>query len=384
MIFRVTLLLFFTILLSQKAYAYPSFIGYGYSSCLACHYNPMGKGPITDYGRAISATTISAKPFFQPNATDEELGETSGFIGNHENLPSWLRPTILYRGMYLVTGLESDNPKKRWINMQADASLTLKFFDDRLILTGMAGFNPPSSTPSATKESSLVTREHYAGLRFTEEMGLYVGLMDPAYGIRIPDHTAYSRTRALIDKNDQVHGAMFHSGGKKWEFAAHAFAGNMIQKSTLRQKGGSFILEHEPKEKIRIGVSGWSTSGTFRTRQMAAVHSRLGFQKGSSLLFETGFIREKPLADSLKIGNYVFIQTMNGLARGMHVLFTFESFADAYNLNSTRFYRAGPSLQFFPFHRFEWRTDFLATRATGQSAVNPDSLTFLTQFHFYL
>lgn len=368
----------------EFANAYPSFIGYGYTSCLVCHYNPAGRGPLTDYGRALSATMISAKPFFSPNASDDSLGESSGFFGSPDNLPDWVRPSIFYRGMYLVTGLETDQSKKRWINMQAEGALTLKFMDDRLILTGTAGFNPPATTPGAAKESTLVTREHYLGYRFTESMGIYIGLMDPAYGIRIPDHTAYSRTKALIDKNDQVHGALFHFGQAKWEFALHAFAGNLIQASKLRQKGGSFVAEYEPHEKLRFGFSGWSTTGTYRNRQMFAVHSRIGFQKGSSLLFETGIIKEKPKTEDAKMGHYLLAQTASGIARGTHILFTFESYTEAYNQSSARYYRAGPSLQYFPFHRLEWRTDFLATRATGQSAVNPDSLTFMTQFHFYL
>ena len=51
------------IFFSISAFAYPDFISYGYNSCLNCHYNGMGGGPLTDYGRSLFATEITARTF---------------------------------------------------------------------------------------------------------------------------------------------------------------------------------------------------------------------------------------------------------------------------------------------------------------------------------
>jgi len=53
-----------TCVYSQSAKAYPNFIGHGYTSCINCHYNPFGGGPLTDYARAVAATTISSRNFY--------------------------------------------------------------------------------------------------------------------------------------------------------------------------------------------------------------------------------------------------------------------------------------------------------------------------------
>src|SRR4051812_8082036 len=106
------------LLIPARSQAYPHYIGYGYPSCATCHFNPMGNGPLTDYGRALGATALAAKPFFvSDKVTDDELGEKSGFLGSVDALPDWLRLQGSYRGMELVSSLESQ-PTGMWIHMQ--------------------------------------------------------------------------------------------------------------------------------------------------------------------------------------------------------------------------------------------------------------------------
>ena len=57
-------LIIFTLLPVKFVHAYPEFIGYGYGSCLTCHYNGAGGGPLSDYGRSLFAVEIAAKPPF--------------------------------------------------------------------------------------------------------------------------------------------------------------------------------------------------------------------------------------------------------------------------------------------------------------------------------
>src|SRR4051794_20982941 len=106
--------------LANDALAYPQYVGFGYSSCLTCHYNPLGNGPLTDYGRALGATTLSGRPPFLPaSVTDEKLGEYSGFLGRQDLLPDWLRLAFAYRGLEMVSSLER-NARSQWITMQEE------------------------------------------------------------------------------------------------------------------------------------------------------------------------------------------------------------------------------------------------------------------------
>ena len=56
---------------NNNAFAYPHFIAHGYNSCITCHYNPMGNGPVNDYGRAVGATMVSSRGFYDDNKPED-------------------------------------------------------------------------------------------------------------------------------------------------------------------------------------------------------------------------------------------------------------------------------------------------------------------------
>ena len=63
----------FTLFLSATASAYPDFIGYGYASCLTCHFNGQGSGPLNDYGRALWSAEIASRALYPKSMSDEEI-----------------------------------------------------------------------------------------------------------------------------------------------------------------------------------------------------------------------------------------------------------------------------------------------------------------------
>jgi hypothetical protein len=71
------LLVLFFLLGALSAKAYPEFIGYGYSSCMTCHVNGQGGGPLSDYGRALWSAEIAGRLFYSKNTTDDEMGAQS-------------------------------------------------------------------------------------------------------------------------------------------------------------------------------------------------------------------------------------------------------------------------------------------------------------------
>jgi hypothetical protein len=384
---RVLLGLMLLFVVQTKAYGYPSFIGYGYTSCSVCHYNPLGNGPLTDYGRALSASLISARPFFVSRlTTDEDLAERSGFFAGVIEPPSWIRPSASYRGLYLNSNI-TKNSQSRYITMQLEGNLTFKFFDDRLIFVGTQGYVPPPSTYSPAQQAdtpTLISREHYVGLRVFKELGVYAGMMDMAYGLRVPDHTAYSRSRTFLAQNDQVHGVMVHFAHKKADVAVQAVAGNLFQTANLRLKGVTTTGEVEVASNVRLGASGMMVSNSFRDRKLASLHVRAGAGEGASVMAELGVISDSPVAEASTLSQYGFLQTMTRLHRGIHLLFTNEYFATPMFGTSVRSFRVGPSIQYFPMQRVELRTDLQGTRSFGQSNVNSDSISIFSQVHLSL
>ncbi len=119
MIFYSYLIIQGMILLSTFAvHAYPEFIGYGYASCLTCHYNSQGGGPLSDYGRALFSE-LTARTFISEKALDEDLAEESGFLGK-KKLPYWIRPAVKLRTLWNQKNPGSRDMTEKIIPMQFD------------------------------------------------------------------------------------------------------------------------------------------------------------------------------------------------------------------------------------------------------------------------
>jgi hypothetical protein len=377
---------------SSEARAYPQYIGYGYSSCLTCHYSPAGGGPLTDYGRAVAATTLSGRPpFISSVTTDDDLAEHSGFFGKVESSPDWLRLQAGYWGMWMVNSLENQ-PQKTWINMQAEGNAVIQFFDDhRLYFVGNAGYIPPPlelPPDMIGTVSKFISRAHYGAYRFnfddSHSLGVYVGFMDPVFGIHVPDHEAFLRSETFLNQNDQTHAVLLHYSAPQWEGFLQGMLGNLYQDPTVQQKGVSGEMEYEIVENFRLGGSGWYTDSDYRRREMGAIHARIGYPEGNAILAQLGLIGDKPVTEDGQTQGYGFLQTSYRLARGLNLLGTFEFFIDGAFQTAPRTFRYGPSLQYLPFQRLELRTDLQATHETGSDPIPPDTYTLLCQVHVWL
>ena len=370
----------------SKARAYPSFIGYGYTSCIVCHFNAFGNGPLTDYGRALGATAVAAVPFYWPRASDQDLGETSGFLGPLK-FPDSYRVSADYRGLLYASRIAKEGGQTRYINMQVDASLVYLMGEGRSYFVGTLGYIPPPVSGSTANIPKLISREHYWSFPVGQSSRIYAGFQDVVFGIRIPDHTAYSRKFTRLAQNDQVHGINLHLGSQTSEIGIHAFAGNLYQRpSGVRPYGGSVMYEFDIAEKVRLGFSGLYAKSQARSRILAAAHLRAGFGKGSSLMCETGLVSDNTrIATSNKLGNYIFTQTMTRLFRGVHFLFTAEYQTKETFGGVPRDLRVGPGFQYFPAQRLELRADLQGTRVLGRTSAveESDDLNFLGQLHLW-
>lgn len=380
-VFAAALLCGALVFSAPRAEAYPGFIAYGYTSCLTCHFNPLGNGPLSDYGRALSATTISGKPFYAPDASDDELGEESGFLGRTK-IPEWFRPSAQYRSIEVASGLPSNGALNYYI-MKADLAAVVKFVEDRYIVSGTLGYiADPKATSTANADGFLISREHYVGARVTDAVGLYAGLMDVAYGLHIADHTAYSRSKTNLAQNDQVHGVLAHYGTEKFETAAHVFAGNLYQDSRVRPKGAALTFEVEPADKVRTGASFLYSKNDYRRRIMGSTHIRTQLMPGHSLIGELGFIGETPVNQGSSLGAYLFLQSMHRLLRGFHILGTAEYYSAHVFSPDQRLLRGGPSIDWFPLQRCELRADLVGLLSL-QPGSHSASFNAQLQANFY-
>ncbi len=379
-------ILFFIFILgiSQKALTYPQFIGHGYTSCLTCHYNPYGNGPLTDYGRALAATMVTDRAFTDESITDEQLGERSGFFYKKAE-STWFRPNLDYRGLWYKRDIDSEASKAEIIHMDANITLVGKFLEnDKLVAVFNFGYAPdPRGRTGLEDEPNYRTREHYIGYRFTPKFGVYAGLMDKVFGIRIPDHIAFSRSTNSLAMNDQSHGILVHTGGEKWEFGANGFVGNLAQDAELRQVGASAKFEYDVAEKIRIGASVLSSKSDFLKNYINAFHMKMGVGKGSALLVELGETTKTQIEGSQETkSRYALTQGYFQARRGTYGIMTVEYYKQ--NLDKQSYVmRFGPGIQYFPFPRVELRADFYNTRIFSDTLVSEDTWDLTGQLHLW-
>lgn len=369
---------------AKRAEAYPHFVGYSYSSCAVCHYNPLGNGPLTDYGRALGAIVVAAKPpFFKGN--EEALGKSAALFGKNTDqiLPTAVRAQLNYRGLFIKTG-EGEGASLRHIPMVLDGSIILQSPNSRYFAVMNLG-QYPTQKGQAELVGSWISREHYLGFRPNKKMGIYLGFMDIAYGIRLPDHHLSSRRMALVNQSDQTHGVLLHTAFGKLESSFHFFAGNLLNSSPVRNRGVSFVLERSVPGNVQLGLSGMRTSNEFRERTAFAPHTRIGMGKGSALLSELGFIFETvKSSNSLRKQQYWVTQGMTRLAPGFNLITTVDySTREAFRPGVRRV-SFGPGFQYYPFSRLELRSDLLISKQIGAISVTEDELSWMSQVHIWL
>jgi hypothetical protein len=370
----------------QTGWTYPHFVGEGYTSCLTCHYNPFGNGPLNDYGRALSATAISSRSFYDDKVSEEKIASRSGFLFTVPK-QTHFRMASDYRGLFLKRNIGTGQEQNDWINMDLNASAVFKFGPkEKFTLSASLSYVPVpralESQSGADQEDVLNyrTREHYIGYRHSNSFGVYAGLMDKVYGIRIAEHTAYSRSVTGLDQNDQSHGIQFHYAQKNWEVGVNYFIGNLVQDEALRQVGGSLKVDYVLPHKGTIGASLLKSSNEFAEEYMTAFHYVGTAGKGSSVLFEVGQKSSTGIEEGSRElkDTYGLAQGYFKLDRGVYFINTLEYLKDT---SGDKRIRIGPGLQLFPIQRVEFRIDLQNTRNLSSQSATKDVWDLLAQVH---
>ncbi len=383
------LLISLSLLGSRLAFSYPNFIGKGYHTCLTCHYNPFGNGPLNDYGRGVSATGLAGNQVISKSVSDESLSKRSGFFF-YIPKQKWFRPSLDYRGATLRRGLQSDNLQESWINMQIDANLTSEFGPNNMFVLSYTHSVVPSNSVTGTQnfssakpgEDLTFSREHYLGVRLSKSTGIYLGKMDKVFGIRVPDHTAYSRAKTGINQYGATHGVVLHYGKESFDWGVQSYVGDLEKEKNVRLSGASTKFEYSISEETRVGVSALSEKSDSLERLAYSFLTKMRVGKSSSLMFELGRVVETPESSDPTTQQYIFLQNHFYLTKGLYFLTTYEqsipnTAAEAEN------HRIAPGLQYFPMQRVELRADLINSKSYTPTNVSKDSWEFLGQIHLW-
>jgi hypothetical protein len=182
--------------LAGPAGAEPIFLSRQYTRCTTCHYSPTGGGLLTPYGRSLSRQELSTtgwSPHGQAQAAGTEEAFLWGALGNSLGPVSVgidLRPahlnldfggTSTSRDMFMTADVLAAYRVKGWT------------------LYGELGREP------LAQGSKIDSYEYWVSHQSDKAFGIRVGRFLPAYGIRLADHTALTRSELGFDKYDQVY-----------------------------------------------------------------------------------------------------------------------------------------------------------------------------------
>ncbi len=370
---------------AKAAVAYPDFISYGYKSCLTCHYNGQGSGPLNDYGRALFASEFTAQTF--TSKTPDQLADQSGFLGSTE-LPWWFRAGIKYRGLHYRTDVGSPKAQDRWINMQGDLDLIFNFDKkNNLIFVFNYGYVPTPrrfKSSNEPKPSNYISKQHYLRWQMQKGLMLYAGLFDKIFGIRHPDHTAFNRSYIGLGQSDQSHGLALQYSGDTYDLSGGLFVGNFSQEKELRQVGASVMGEYYLGKTYTVGSSFLQSQSDLKKENRYAVQSRLGFAKGKSFMFELGLFENesKTSIEKSNKGYYTFIEGLIGLDKGYNFLTTYQTYKpdiDTTAGSSTN--RLSLGFLIFPWQKTELRFELINIRSVAAQNTSPDQWNLQNQVH---
>lgn len=383
--FLILIILGLTFFKSHEANAYPDFISYGYSSCVTCHYNSLGGGALNDYGRALFATEITARDVYPSSVEEEDVAAQSGFLGS-KPLPWWFRPGLKYRGLWYKMNPGNSQTVEKYINMQED--INLNFFADKkqtVALITTVSYADKYPAHSDIKNWDWYLRESYLRWKVDNNLWIYVGQMDKAYGIRNVDHTAVNRSindTSLLGQFDQSMGAIVHLTYPNWDLAANAFFGNSYEKQSEKQKGGSLSGEYQVFEKFKVGGSLLHSESDLTKWNLAAFTTRMGLSKGSSVIAEFGVKEQTDKSkDSSVLGTYAWIESLISLRRGYNLLTAVETSKTDIKKSSAENLKWSFGAMIFPLPRTEVRLMAVNAKTYQDGSGQYDSWMLQSQFH---
>ncbi len=196
------------LLAAPAASAYPEFqFSTGNTRCNMCHFAPDGGGLINDYGRFAASAEISR-------------GGDGSFMHGLVDEPSWLRTGADLR-LAATMRSRSAEPELALFPMQGDIYTHLRGGDFSATITLGARAQVREADSFLSR---VISREHYVMWR-PSTTGPYAraGRYFPTYGLRLVDHTSY--TRRFLDQHSLEEKYAIGGGvvENDWEVHANAY-----------------------------------------------------------------------------------------------------------------------------------------------------------------
>ena len=238
--------------------AYPQFQLSKDQTCTSCHISPAGGGLLSENGLAVAQAIATYD--VNPEAAHGAL------VG-----PKWLEVSGEFRvGAGLVYDLGA-HPAA--FPMQADLEAAA-FAPHGFTFVASGGIQEGHDVPTF-----FASREHYVMWQSnpgsTEGLYVRVGRFMPVFGLRLAEHTAYTRRYGQTPLYGETYGAAVAYVTSKWEVHATGFVHDPLQWSAEQGNGGAAYAEARVTQTAQVGLEGRYAKSDVDERLAGGVTAKL-------------------------------------------------------------------------------------------------------------
>lgn len=376
-------------------YSYPKFAAYTGSKCQNCHVNPTGGGIRHFGGVKYSRENLFIKPFEKANKETE--------------FDPWITKAIQIgadmRMIFIDDQVGEGQPNfNTFFQMQGD--LYVKANINKYLTLMIA---PGLYIPNTFGPNPLATKYEIYGMIWNLPAGAYLkaGRFIPNFGIKIPEHRAFSR-----QFNDfytpYASDAGFEVGISPGPFflTAGFSNGSSLNKAGMRNNSFDFDAQKQfvatgdfrwadKKERYTFGLGGSFLTNPFKydqqnninaLRQIGAGFLSIGLFNRVAILAEYDYNR-LDLRDSAKtrtIFQTIFAEMDIKLAKGLEIKLQFENYDPQLGIKNGQLERRRYSfgISFFPLTGLEIETMYRYVQEPNK-ALNVKNNEFQDQIKFY-
>lgn len=207
---RTFVLVLVSMMVASTAWAEPTFLAKQYTRCSACHFSPSGGGLLTPYGRLLShrelSTTGGIESAPAPGAEDNPRGEQAFLYGALGGALAPVHVGLELRPSHLRVGFPGGHQDMNLLmNLDLAAAVQKKGWT-AYASVGREPENSAEGDGRTRPDAAFISYEHWISFETGDGVRFRAGRFLPAYGVRFPDHTTYTRRHLDLDRNDQVYG----------------------------------------------------------------------------------------------------------------------------------------------------------------------------------
>ncbi len=319
---------------SSDAHAYAWMIRHGYTKCSTCHTDPSGGETLTHMGR-VQGNQLMVQPWKEG---EPELTERVKWLGGLVEEPEPLRLGGSARSMMLYSLGDTGDGARLIPLMQGDIYGAADFGWLRAGLSvGVTKVDEASTHSRAAQLTSgdgvqLLSRSHWVGAELGEDTLLRVGRLNLPFGVRVPEHTFWTRDATKTDReSDQQHGIALAFDDGPWRGEFMAVLGNIqVGPDNYRERGYAGYAEYMLMPKLAVGATSMTLQSKagpyFNATGQKTVRAAHGVMGRYSPMSALGLLAELDLLKTTGRGwGYTgFVQADYERWRGLHFLGTLE------------------------------------------------------------